>query len=128
VARATLRRATAVLALALALGCGPTTAARVEALHERTARNGATATNVTEVERTVAGVRYAWDVQAPRSWEDYRADVIDTLKPGFSVVVNDATSLTLSQQLSGDVYRLEFRVTASTPITVIHVVLSAMAD
>jgi hypothetical protein len=114
--------------LAIALGCGPTTPSRVEALHERTARNGATATNVTEVERTVNGVRYAWDVQAPRFWEDYRASVIDTLKPDFSVVVNDATSLTLAQQLSGDVYRLEFRVTASAPMTVIHVVLSANAD
>jgi hypothetical protein len=118
----------ATVAFAVGVGCSATPRAQVEDVHSRTARNGATATDVTEIARSSNGVRFAWDVRISRTWQEYRTEVIETFKPEFEVVRNDATSLVLARLAHGDAYHIELRVVSSSPVVTSHVVFSATAD
>jgi hypothetical protein len=54
--------------------------------------------------------------------------MVAAFKPEFRVIRSDATSLVLSRSVNGDSYRVEFQLTSSSPVTQVHVSLSAIAD
>jgi len=102
------RAAVLPMALLLAAACGARDLGP-ESLRQRTALKGATASPVRELERTAFGVRFSWDVSTPRSWVEYRAQLLDEFGPQFSVITSDGASLVLSRRDGGDTYRLELR-------------------
>jgi hypothetical protein len=96
-------------------------------MHRRTARDGATVSALSEPQRTASGVPYTWNVQSPKTWEEYRALVTDEFRQDFKVVRSDTSALVLSRTDNGNVYRLEFHVTREADGTDLHVIYSASA-
>src|SRR5215475_9965480 len=98
-------RLTAIIGvLALATACHGDTK-RARDIQRRTARAGATMSDLTGPDRVPGGVQFRWEVRSHQSWADYRAGVIDELRRDFTVVRSDTSSLLLSRSEGADVYR-----------------------
>jgi hypothetical protein len=126
-------RSVVVLSLAIACAtnvaaCAADVSAYASAIQRRTVPPGAAATAVVEARRTDVSVTFSWDVSSTWSIEQYGDWITRAFERDFTAIAPQPDVLVFTRESSGDVYRLECRLTRGEDGLTVHATFTAAAN